>query len=102
IAAQHPAEMEQLKTSVRLGTAGLVGGDRVEKPLSLLPLNSALWDLTAGHQIFQQHFGVRPRIWGRKRYGFSTQLPQVLTLFGYRAALHVALDDGLYPDEEQS
>ena len=43
-----------------------------------------------------------PTTWGRRRFGFTTQLPQILNKFGYHSALHVALDDGVYPDEEQS
>lgn len=102
IAGQRPDVFAALQECLLRGTGGLVGGDLLEKPLPLMPINSALWDLSAGHREFERQFGVRPKTWGRKRYGFSTQLPQILTAFGYRSALHVALDDGLYPDEEQS
>lgn len=102
IARARPEGFSALKASVTDGTCGMVGGDRQEKPLPLVPIHSALFDLAEGHAEFQKQFGSRPRIWGRRRYGFSTQLPQILTSFGYRAALHIALDDGLYPDEEQS
>ena len=46
--------------------------------------------------------GPPPETWARRRYGFSTLLPQILHRYGYRGDLHVALDDGLYPDTEQS
>ncbi|HUG92067.1 MAG TPA: hypothetical protein VML55_14605 [Planctomycetaceae bacterium] len=43
-----------------------------------------------------------PTTWGRRRYGLSVALPQILHRFGFHSALHLVMDDGLYPDAEQS
>lgn len=102
IAEQHPDAFEKLKKAVDDKRVEILGGDRFEKPVSTTSLQSVIWDLQAGRKVFQEHLGQSPTTWARKRFGFSTQLPQLLTQFGYHSALHLALDDGLYPDEEQS
>ena len=102
IAEQHPEQFKRLQEAIRTGQVDVVGGDRYEKPISLQSLQSLIWDLQQGHEIYRNLVGGTPRTWARKRFGFSTQLPQILERFGYHSALHVALDDGLYPDEEQS
>ena len=61
-----------------------------------------LGELEKGNQAFLRTVGRAPETWARRRYGFATLLPQILHRYGYRGALHVALDDGLYPDTEQS
>lgn len=39
--------------------------------------------------------------WARRRFGLCSIIPAVVSLFELRSALHVALDDGIYPDREQ-
>ncbi|HSG72906.1 MAG TPA: hypothetical protein VLA12_21010, partial [Planctomycetaceae bacterium] len=102
ISQKHPELFGHLKEAIRTGQVDIIGGDRYEKPISLLTIQSLIWDLKQGHEIYRQLAGCTPRTWARKRFGFSTQLPQILEQFGYHSALHIALDDGLYPDEEQS
>lgn len=38
--------------------------------------------------------------WARRRFGMTSAVPAVLSLFDVKSALHVALDDGIYPDRE--
>lgn len=102
ISEQHPEACEKLKEAVHNRTAEIVGGDRYEKPLSTSTLSSLIWDLQAGRALYQQLLERTPTTWARKRYGFSTQMPQILSQMGFHSAFHLALDDGLYPDEEQS
>lgn len=83
-------------------TLDVIGGEFSERPTPLMPLESLLWDFTAGQAACRELCRRLPTTWGRRRFGFSTQMPQILNKFGYDAALHVALDDGIYPDEEQS
>ena len=71
-------------------------------PAPLIPLTDWLADFDRGRHSFRQQFGQAPRAWARKRFGFSPLLPQVLRNYGYRIALHIALDDGTYPDAENS
>lgn len=83
------------------GRVNLIGGEWEDAPLPLLPINAVLWQFAEGRRAYQHLFGRVPRCWGRKRYGLSTQLPQVLTKWGFHSALHIVMDDGLYPDEDE-
>ncbi|MBD3676696.1 MAG: hypothetical protein HUJ26_24550 [Planctomycetaceae bacterium] len=102
IAEQSPAAVANLKNAVDKKLVEVIGGDCYEQPISTASIQSVIWDLQQGKAIYTQHLGKSPTTWARKRFGFSTQLPQILTHYGFHSALHIALDDGLYPDEEQS
>lgn len=102
IAAEHPEVIPRLKESWEGGRAALVGGEYREAPTPLLPPESVLWQFEAGRAVFQKLFGRLPAIWGRRRFGVFPQLPPILQKYGYQAAMHVALDDGFYPDMEYS
>jgi alpha-mannosidase len=99
--AQYPAD-PLAREAWEAERADLIGGEWREGPAALLPLQSALWQFARGQRAFRSLFDRTPTTWGRRRYGFSTQIPQILARHGYHAAFHVALDDGLYPDAEQS
>ncbi len=83
------------------GRLNLVGGEWEDAPLPMLPINAVLWQFAEGQRAYQKLFSRLPKCWGRRRFGLSTQLPQVLTKFGYHSALHLVMDDGLYPDEDE-
>lgn len=97
---------EQWRDLVKNGISGqtveLVGGDDDEILNSALSLNDTLWHLQAGRTAFEELFGTTPRTWGRKRFGLNPALPQILNKLGYQGALHLVMDDGVYPDQEQS
>ena len=97
-----PAEMEILTSAIAEGKVGLIGGDYESTPSVLLPIQSQRWQLERGQEVFRKHFATTPAIWGRMRFGLSTQLPLLLKKFGMHGAYHLVLDDGIYPDEEQS
>ncbi len=101
-AKETPDEIEKLTDAVSAGKVGLIGGDYEEVPTVLLPIQSQRWQLERGQAVFQQQFATVPEIWGRMRFGLSTQLPLLLKKFGMQGAYHLVLDDGIYPDEEQS
>lgn len=102
LATSQPDLVQQAKSAWESRTIDLIGGDLREAPLPLLPLGSSLWEFQEGHRRFRQHFGQTPKVWGRRRYGLSTQLPQILSRFGQRGVLHLVMDDGLYPEEDSS
>jgi len=102
IAAEHPAEMSHLREAVERGSATVVGGEQLELPLPLLPIGSVLWQLRRGREVYVKHLRHPSRFWGRRRFGVFPQLPQLLKRFGFDAAMHVVLDDGIYPDAEHS
>ena len=58
--------------------------------------------LERGLAVYQQHLGVRPVVFGRRRYGLTPILPQILTALGFTGAIHCTLDDGRFPTGNQS
>jgi alpha-mannosidase len=99
---EKPELAVQFRQALESGTLDFLGGEWHERPVPLLPLASFLREFEKGHEAFCRNLGRAPHTWARRRYGFSTLLPQILHRSGYRGGLHVALDDGLYPDTEQS
>ena len=102
IARDHPDQLRLLKEAWLRKSVAVVGGEFREGPTTLLPLNSLLWQLDAGRDLYQKLLGRKPTIWGRRRYGLMPPWPQILHRNGYIGAMHVALDDGFYPDQEFS
>jgi alpha-mannosidase len=99
---EKPELAEQFRHAFEANTLDVLGGEWHERPAPLIPLTSLLREFEKGHEAYCRTLGRSPETWARRRYGFSTLVPQILHRYGYRGALHVALDDGLYPDTEQS
>jgi alpha-mannosidase len=102
IAVKAPEVHGALRESFAAGSADLVCGDLCERPLPLLPLESVLWQLDEAGRVTSRLFQGPARVWGRRRYGVFPLLPQLLKKSGLVGALHVVLDDGIYPDAEHS
>ncbi|MCA9062398.1 MAG: hypothetical protein KDA96_05050 [Planctomycetaceae bacterium] len=80
----------------------LLTGHSAETRVSLNSAASLLSDLRTGREKLVRAFQAAPVCWARKRFGLTANLPLFLSHQGFDAAMHVALDDGLYPDREQS
>lgn len=102
MARSHPETVQLMKEAWGAGRADIAGGDLQELPAPLIPLESAILDLQRGRAVFQEIFQREPTTWGRRRYGLSPMLPQLLQKSGFHSGLHFLLDDGIYPDREQS
>ncbi|HCD00736.1 MAG TPA: hypothetical protein DER64_09420 [Planctomycetaceae bacterium] len=102
IVEEHPELAGLIREAWERETIDVVGGDHEEIPVPLVPLDSLLWDLQRGRRTLKQLFGREPTTWARRRFGLANLLPQLLSRSGYHSALHFLLDDGLYPDSEQS
>lgn len=102
IAEQKPETHSALREAWQRDTADVVGGEWRELPAPLIPLESLLRQIALGNHALRELFGKTPKTWARRRFGLSTLLPQILSRFGYHSALHVVLDDGIYPDAESS
>ena len=102
IGRDHSEQLALLKEAWLRKSVAIVGGEFREGPSTLLPLNSLLWQLEAGRGVYQKLLGRQPTIWGRRRFGLMPPWPQILHRHGYIGGMHVALDDGFYPDQEFS
>ena len=100
ICEKTPGLQAGLTEAWSAGRISVVGGEDREAPLPLLPLESVIYHLSRGCQEWKNLLGRSPIVWGRRSYGLTALLPQILVKFGFLAALHVVLDDGIYPDSE--
>lgn len=101
MATREPASLEQLRDAVGRGTVGVVGGDSYEARFPLLGYETLLADLRAGGEMFERRLGVRPKVFGRRRFGLGPTLPQLLRKLGFVGAVHATLDDGRFPQGSQ-
>jgi alpha-mannosidase len=98
----HPDLQPLLQQALQDRRLAWVGGEVHDRGLPCLPLGSVLHEFTAGRRQAAE-LGLAPsQVWGRRRYGLTPLLPQLLKQFGFTGALHVVLDDGIYPDAEYS
>ena len=101
LAHQSPETLELLRVGLEEGRVSLVGGE--EQP-SWVPLESLeTWraNLVTGLATYQRILGRRPQVFGRRQYGLSPLMPQVLHKFDFHAAIHATLDDGQFPEASQ-
>jgi len=102
LATEEPETLAALKAVVAEGRATLIGGAWSEPMLPLLSPESIAADLRRGLACYERHLGVRPTIFGRRRFGLTPALPQILERFGFTSCLHFTLDDGRFPTGNQS
>lgn len=101
IAARFPATLEALKTAVERKTLAILGGEYDESRLPLLSLETATAQLIRGRATYEQHLGLRPKVFARWRYGLTPLLPGILQQSGYTAAVHQLFDEGKLPETTQ-
>lgn len=97
-----PAALDMLAQAAADGRLQILGGHAIESRTGLGSMAALINDLQQGASELQHLLGITPRHWARRRFGLTASLPAVLSWLGYESALHVALDDGLYPDRERS
>lgn len=100
MASREPASLAALREALEHETVSLVGGEVDEAELPLLEPESVLWNVRAGLAIYEKHLGRRPTVYGRRRYGLTPILPQILFQLGFRGAVHFTLDDGRFPQAD--
>ncbi|MGQ9575915.1 MAG: hypothetical protein ACUVUC_11400 [Thermoguttaceae bacterium] len=102
MAAREPASLELLRQGIETGNVTLVGGEYDEQELPLLEPEEILDQLRRGLDVYQRYLGCRPTIYGRRRFGLTPLLPQILRQLGFVGALHFTLDGGRFPSGNQS
>jgi alpha-mannosidase len=102
LAADRPDLLAMVKQAWDEGKLSLAGGEMQEGELPLLPIESILDDVVRAGAIYETHLGRRPRIFGRRRFGLTPLLPQILARSGFTGAIHATFDDGQFPRGDQS
>jgi len=97
LADSHPDTWKLLLKAIDHGRACAVGGEDEELELPLLPIEAAVRSLTTGAKHYEALLGRTPVVYGRRRAGLWTALPQLLAKLAYTGALHFTLDDGKFP-----
>ena len=102
VAEKEPATFAALRQAVQEGRAAIIGGEAVERCTSLMPCEALLAEFVRGLTTYDALLGRMPSVYTRRRFGLTLTMPQLLNKLGFEAALHVALDDGVYPEGSQS
>ncbi len=102
MARREPATFEALKQALADNKAALIGGEYAENRLPLLEPEAIELDLRRGRVAYEKHLQRRPTVFGRRRFGLTPVLPQILERNGFTAAVHCTLDDGRFPTGNQS
>lgn len=104
IAREHPATLAALRAALERGTLCLVGGEtNADFPIGLASADMLVEHLqSVAARAYETVLGRRPKIYGRRSYGLSALLPQVLNKLGFTGALHVSLDGGRLPHTYQN
>jgi len=102
LAREDPDQIEVVKRRLQEGTLSFIGGDLAERRLPLFPLEGLLSQLRRGRVEHEKLVGAPPAIYGRRRYGLTPAMPQLLDGLGYQGVFHATLDDGRFPEGSQS
>lgn len=101
IAKNEPDTLSAIKQALDAGRLGVIGGEYAEQRLPLLSVEAIFANLKKGLTIYEQLLGKRPTIFGRRRFGLTPMLPQILSQLGFEGALHATLEDGVFPEGSQ-
>jgi alpha-mannosidase len=102
VAEKDPELISALKKSCENQETEVIGGEREEIATPVVAVESLIWQLQSGTDTIRELAGRAPTTWARRRFGLASLLPMLLHRSGFHSALHLVLDDGVYPDYEQS
>ena len=99
VTEEDPALVDALKSAIASDRLCLVGGECDEQvPLGILSTEQLVAEFNRGLAVYKDILGMRPNIYGRRKFGLHPQLPQVLHKLGYIGALHQSLDGTRCPE----
>jgi alpha-mannosidase len=91
-----------MRSAIAANRLVLLGGQQTESRQSLNSLGTVYEDFLSSQQTLKV-LELPPCLhFARRRFGLAASLPGLLLASGFQSALHVALDDGVYPDRECS
>jgi len=101
IADQHPDLLAAIQSAIAEKRLTIVGGEQTEQRLPQMSLEDLRSALQNGGTAAANQFGQRPTVFGRRTFGLTPALPQILNKLGFRGAIHATLDDGRFPEGQQ-
>jgi hypothetical protein len=95
---EQPERFNLLKEKFQAEAVEICSGIYLEREDALLPVESQLWNLRKGTRVFHDLIGNDVRVFGRRRFGASPQLPMWLNSVGINRALLLAFDASVLPN----
>lgn len=102
LAETDSTTVETIRRLVVCKELAVIGGLYEELETPLLAPEDIVTNLAKGLVTAERILGKRPEVFGSRRFGLTATLPQILKQFGFMGAMHMAFDEGGYPDYRQS
>jgi hypothetical protein len=97
LSVNHPTRFETFKQQVLAEQIEVCSGPYLEREDALLPVESQLWNMMKGQEIYQKLLDVGLKVFARKRFAAHPQLPLLLNYVGLNRVLFVPFDDAVMP-----
>jgi alpha-mannosidase len=102
IADRDPSLVDELRRRLASGDLDISISESSESRLPLLSLETMRAQLSRASQEFTRLLQTAAAVYGRRRFGLTPQMPQVLHKLGFQAAVHCSADQGKTPRGTQS
>ena len=99
---ESPEVSDSIRKAMEKNQASIYGGETTELPLPMLSMEHVLDHLKSANVSFYETLGTIPQHFGRRRFGITPRLPQILDRLGYRGIVHPTLDEGRFPEGGQT
>ena len=96
-----PELKQNISDLIQAEKLSLVGGTQTESRLPLLSTECLIDEFARGKSAYADAFHTQVDFFGRRRFGLTTSLPQMLEHFDFKGAFHFTLDDGRFPEGMQ-
>jgi len=97
LAERSAATIQSVAKRVEDESVGIVCGPEHELPDNLLSTESVLNQIKLARLACEEHFGITPNVFMRRRFGLNASLPGILEGLGFRGAVHGTFDAGTIP-----
>lgn len=102
LAATEPETLSAIRHGLDEQKLGLIGGEGVERRLSLLSCETILAELRRAGDRYRELLEREPAVFGRHRFGLSPTLPQLLLRWGFQGCWHATFEEGKFPSGSQA
>jgi hypothetical protein len=97
LAAEQPQRLAELAARFQAEQVEVCGGGYLEREDALVSVDSQLWNLLEGQATARKHLGSELRVFARKRFGYHSRLPLLLSTTGMTRAVLLSFDEGAVP-----